>query len=381
MIRAHSLTGISEVALDPVWESYLCISGRNTRAWRHSEYVYLIALIRWSASNCNCKKKNDKLCIVSDFRTLRVRKLDHHLETSDSIPCHILSERLSGCFLRKQHLGCSVKLALMSYNRGGLTPMPGMELGMPAQPIYVSRRTSSLEKDWLTRLSHGSAIQPGVRIGGSDMPGAFTLQVVHPNGQTINVEIGDLSRPLSAASSHGTYVASASGPVREGLSRPSSDHMRRRASSVASSSGMEYNPFNGGGHNHGFHQGNPLPPQYRSNHPHHKQPLIDRVGAMNLNDRMSNNSSPMPDLTRSDPSTSFNSGSGRGGFGGDNFSRPNSRMSNRSYNQPPYARPNSSNSFRSNGSFQSNGFRPRGRDGFYPKYNPDSKTNVGSYPV
>lgn len=211
------------------------------------------------------------------------------------------------------------------------------------------------------------------------MPGAFTLQVLHPNGQTINVEIGDLSRPLSAASSHGTYIASASGPVREGLSRPTSDHMRRRATSVASTSGMEYDSFGVGNQ----HQGG-WALQGRNNYPH--KPLIDRVGAMNLNDRMSNNSSPMPDLTRSDPSSSFSgpSGGSRGGFGGggDNtFSRPNSRMSNRSYNQAPYARPYSSNSFRSSGSFQSNGFRPRGRDGFYPKYNPDSKTNIGSYPV
>lgn len=199
------------------------------------------------------------------------------------------------------------------------------------------------------------------------MPGAFTLQVLHPNGQTINVEIGDLTRPLSAASStQSNYLPSSSGPVREGLSRPSSDHMRRRSASVASTSGMEYDSF-GVGHG-GSHY-----------HPQHNKPLLDRVEAMNLNGRYNNNSSPMPDLTRSDPPPSF--GRGRGGYNNDSFSRPASRMSNRSYNQQPYARPHSSNSFRSNGSFQSNGYRPRGNDGFYPKYTHDGKTNVGSYPV
>jgi len=216
------------------------------------------------------------------------------------------------------------------------------------------------------------------------MPGAFTLQVLHPNGQTINVEIGDLTRPLSAASStQSNYMPSSSGPVREGLSRPSTDHMRRRSASVASTSGMEYDSFGVGQGGQGGSS------HYR--HPH--KPLIDRVGQMNINDRYSNNSSPMPDLTRSDPAYPPSSsgggsgpGPGRGGgfFANDTFSRPASRMSNRSYNPQPYARPNSQNSFRSNGSFRSNngnGYRPRGNDGFYPKYSHDGKTNVGSYPM
>lgn len=148
---------------------------------------------------------------------------------------------------------------------------------------------------------------------------------------------------------------------------------------------MEYDSFGVGNHGQGGSQQFYRHPHH-SHHPH--KPLLDRVGAMNLNDRMSNNSSPIPDLTRSDPtypSSSFGNTSGgfrQGGFQNDNFSRPASKVSNRSHAQPPYLRPNSTNSFRSNGSsFQSNPYRPRRNDGFYPKYSHDGKTNVGSYPV
>lgn len=222
--------------------------------------------------------------------------------------------------------------------------------------------------------------QPAVRIGGSDMPGSFTVQVLHPNGQTINLEIGDLSRPLSRTSStHSIYAAQPGGPVREGLSRPSSDHMRRRSASVASTSAMEYDSLGVGYHKPGG-----------SHYRRDDKPLIDRIGPISVSDRMSDTSTTLPDLTRSAPayapssSGSFSAevaGFG-GGFANDSFSRPASRMSSRSYNPQPYARPHSSNSYRSNtGSQQSNGLRPRKKDGFYPKYSHDGKTNVGSYPV
>jgi hypothetical protein len=111
--------------------------------------------------------------------------------------------------------------------------------------------------------------QPGVRIGGSEIAGAFTIQVLHPNGQTISVEIGDLTRPMSAASSHSTYIApGSSGPVRERLARPSSDMMRHRSSSVASTSGMEYENRGGGA---------------GSSRSHPSSRLADRIGAMNIN--------------------------------------------------------------------------------------------------
>lgn len=223
------------------------------------------------------------------------------------------------------------------------------------------------------------------------------FQVIHPqSGQTISVELGDLSRPLSAASNISSatatnYIMSASGPLRERLTRPSSDHMRRRSASVASTSGMEHESF------------------ARPGNPRH---LADRLGGMDLNGnhRPYHDTSSIPDLTRSDPShsfsnggnTSFGRGQGSNGWGnggnnnfqarGDHFSRPSSRMSNRGggWGGQPYARPASAQSFRSNNSFNSfnnsnggfnGGFRSRQRDGFYPKYEHGSKQNVGSYPM